>query len=253
MERHIICCELSSIMWRVGIIEGKDWLRQIGGKKLAKIGKNCWPNAPHVQTHLWYRWGCYFNSVLCVAKRIPGIKDEGVYGGALYKKWWCCLKEITRDLIYTHFVDKEVGAVIVLGTKTLGGFFFNAGRNQIILWKLWLHGWLWMRLRVKIRIDNGRMKMSCLLQNMFCAGIPFTCTFINGIKLVIIINVIMPSFLSSGHELLSSGQTETWTFSWKSLDPTSTTWKTIFRGAVQHLHWNFLGMWNSRSSRIQSD
>ena len=44
-ERHIICCAITSILYKAQIMEDKDRPTQLGPKQLVRAGEDCWAHA----------------------------------------------------------------------------------------------------------------------------------------------------------------------------------------------------------------
>ena len=110
-ERHIISCELSTIMWFAGIVEGRYRPRERGRLEFGDIGKT-------VGTILRYKrpiWNCakffIMDSDFCVTKGLVDLWEKRVFGSALIKKRRYWPANIKDGAIDAHFASKEVGNV----------------------------------------------------------------------------------------------------------------------------------------------
>jgi Transposase IS4 len=110
-EWHTICCGLSTIMFAVELVEGKDRppqkqperFEELGktGGLLLRLTKSLWNTAKVV----------VLDSGFCVLKALIELRQKGVYAAALVKKRRYWPKYIMGDEIKEHFGDKQVGDV----------------------------------------------------------------------------------------------------------------------------------------------
>jgi Transposase IS4 len=108
-EWHTICCGLSSIMFSIELVEGKDRppqrepiefenLGKTGGL-LLRLTKSLWNSAKVV----------VLDSGFCVLKALIELRQKGVYAAALVKKRRYWPKHIKGEEIKEHFSSKQVG------------------------------------------------------------------------------------------------------------------------------------------------
>ena len=110
-ERHTSACGLSTIMWFVQIVEGRDHpcerRRPDYGEIGNTVGKMMW-----CTRHIW---NCekvvIVDSGFCVTKGLVDLRKKGVFGSELIKKRRYWPENIKCDAIDSQFALKEVGNV----------------------------------------------------------------------------------------------------------------------------------------------
>ena len=85
-ERHTICCDLPSILWREQIMEGKDSPTELGKKKWEDLG-NTVGLMLRICEPIFSTGKCVvFYSGFFVSKGITALLEFGVYAAAFVKK-----------------------------------------------------------------------------------------------------------------------------------------------------------------------
>ena len=109
-EWHTICCCLSSIMFQMELVEGKDHPRQLGNPEhendLGKTGSLMVRMTSHLHGT---GKAVVMDSGFSVLAGLLGMKDRGVFGSCLIKKKRYWPKHCPGDAIAAHFTDKNIG------------------------------------------------------------------------------------------------------------------------------------------------
>ena len=107
-ERHMICCGLTSILWRPQIVEGKYCPSQRGAKKHQELGKTVGLILRMCKHIFGSGKAVVFDSGVCVAKGIVELEYRGVYGGVLTKKRRYWPNNVPDNDTDKHFEGNEV-------------------------------------------------------------------------------------------------------------------------------------------------
>ena len=85
-ERHIMCCALTSILWRAQIVKGKDRPNQLCPKKWEELGKTVGIMLQMCEPIFSTGKCVVIDSGFCVSKGTTSLLGFGVYAATLVKK-----------------------------------------------------------------------------------------------------------------------------------------------------------------------
>ena len=120
-ERHTICCNLTSILWRAQIVEGKDRPTELGKKKWEELNKTVGPMLPMCERIFSTGKYVVLDSGFCVSKGITSLLEFGFYSAVVIKKRKYWPKGVPGDSIDKYFSDKDITHVDMLETITQEG------------------------------------------------------------------------------------------------------------------------------------
>ena len=108
-EYHTICCGLSSILFSLELVEGKDALHQTPPKVYDVFGKTI--GLLMQLTHSMWHTGhvVVLDSGFCVLQGIVELCKKGVFAAAQIKKQHYWPMYIPGEAIVLHFATKDVG------------------------------------------------------------------------------------------------------------------------------------------------
>ena len=113
-EYHTICCGLSGILFRLEIVEGRDFPTERERPEFDEEGKTV-GLLLRLTRPLWNQGKIVvLDSGFCVLKGIVELKKKGVFAAALIKKRRYWPKHIKGNDIINHFANLDVGDVNAL-------------------------------------------------------------------------------------------------------------------------------------------